>query len=156
MTLVALPPSPHTSSLQFYRIHPNTATLFPLYDAAIPAGFPSPAADYMEEEIDLNALLNPHPQSSFLVRVKGDSMIDACIPDGAWLVVDRSIKASNNRIVVAWVNGEFTVKRYVQNSSGIRLMPANDKYPPLPITEGMDFLIWGTVSKILIDTLKTN
>jgi DNA polymerase V len=143
------------TSIHFYRINPSNNTVFPLYDARIPAGFPSPAADFLEEEIDLNKLLNPHPQASFIVRVKGDSMIDACIPDGAWLVVDRSIKPANNRIVVAWLNGEFTVKRYICNSSGVRLMPANDKYPPMPITEGMDFLIWGTVSKILIDTLKS-
>jgi DNA polymerase V len=126
------------TSIHFYRINPSNHTVFPLYDARIPAGFPSPAADFLEEEIDLNKLLNPHPQASFIVRVKGDS-----------------IKPAKNRIVVAWLNGEFTVKRYICNSSGVRLMPANDKYPPLPITEGMDFLIWGTVSKILIDTLKS-
>ena len=78
-------------------------------------------------------------------------MAEANIPDNALLIVDRSIKPLNNMIVIAVVNGEFTVKRFIRNSSGIRLMPANSKYPPMPITEDMDFRVWGTVTQIIIN-----
>lgn len=126
-----------------------------LYGQIVPAGFPSPASDYMEEEIDFNHLLRPRPASTFVIRVQGDSMIEANIPNNALLVVDRSIKPASNNIVVAIINSEFTVKRFIKNSSGIRLMPANPKYKPIPITEGMDFAIWGTVTQIIIDALKS-
>jgi DNA polymerase V len=117
----------------------------------VPAGFPSPAAEYAEEEIDFNQYLRPRPLSTFVVRVIGDSMVDAHIPDKALLIVDKSLKPKNNMIVIAVVNGDFTVKKFIRNSSGIRLMPANLKYQPIPITEDMDFSIWGTVTKIIID-----
>ncbi|MBS1751897.1 MAG: translesion error-prone DNA polymerase V autoproteolytic subunit [Bacteroidetes bacterium] len=120
----------------------------------VPAGFPSPAADYMEDEIDFNHLLRPRPASTFVVRVQGDSMIEANIPSNALLIVDRSVKPVSGNIVVAVVNSEFTVKRLIKNSSGIRLMPANPKYNPIPVTEGMDFAVWGTVTQIIIDALK--
>lgn len=118
----------------------------------VPAGFPSPAADYMEESIDLEQYLRPNPVSTFIVRCKGDSMIDAHITPDCLLVVDKSLSASNNKIVVAVVNGEFVLKYFIKNSSGIRLMPANKKYNPIPITEEMDFSIWGVVTKIIINT----
>lgn len=124
------------------------------FNSNVPAGFPSPAADYMEDQIDLNKLLISHPSATFFIKVKGDSMKDAYIPDGATLIVDKSIKPQNNYIVLAVVNGEFTIKRFIRNSSGIRLMPANEKYKPIPITEGMEFSVWGTVTKIIIDPLK--
>jgi DNA polymerase V len=82
-------------------------------------------------------------------------MIEAHIPDQSLLVVDRSIKPANGNIIVAIVNGEFTVKRFIKNSSGIRLMPANPKYKPIVITEDMEFAVWGTVTKIIIDPVKS-
>lgn len=121
---------------------------------SVPAGFPSPAADYMEEEIDFNQLLRPRPASTYVIRVQGNSMIEANIPDGALLIVDKSIKPSNNQIIVAVIDGEFTVKRLVRNNTGIHLMPANPKFKPLTITEGMDFIVWGTVTKVIIDAMK--
>jgi DNA polymerase V len=120
---------------------------FPGY---VQAGFPSPAADYLEEIIDLEHLLRHNPLSTFIVRNIGDSMIDAHIPPNSLLIVDKSVVPSNNKIVVAVVNGEFLLKYFIKNSSGIRLLPANKKYPPIPITEGMDFSIWGTVTKIIL------
>ena len=132
----------------------NTRKLILSYfDAGVSAGFPSPAADYMQEEIDLNTYLKPHPSSTFLIRVKGESMIDAFIPDGALLVIDRSITPSSNMIVLAVLDGELVLKRFVKNSSGIRLMPANLRYPPIPITDGMDFRVWGVVTQIIINGL---
>lgn len=117
----------------------------------VPAGFPSPAADYLEEEIDFNQYLKPRPNATFVIRVKGDSMIDAHIPDNALLIVDKSLKPSNNSIIIAVVDNEFTVKRLIKNSSGIRLMPANNKYKPIQITEDTDFRVWGVVTQIIID-----
>lgn len=118
---------------------------------SVPAGFPSPAADYLEEEIDFNQYLKPRPNATFVIRVKGDSMIDAHIPDNALLIVDKSLKPSNNSIIIAVVDNEFTVKRLIKNSSGIRLMPANNKYKPIQITEDTDFRVWGVVTQIIID-----
>lgn len=118
---------------------------------AVQAGFPSPAADYIENDIDLAAHLVSKPLSTYLVRVVGNSMIDAHIPPDALLVVDKSLTPKNNQIIVASIDGEFTVKRFIKNSSGIRLMPANKAFLPIPITEFMDFKVWGTVTRIIID-----
>lgn len=115
------------------------------------AGFPSPAADYMEEEIDFNQYLKPRPNATFVIRVKGDSMIDAHIINDSLLIVDRSLKPTNGSIIIAIVDNEFTVKRLIKNSSGIRLMPENKKYKPIPITEDMDFGVWGVVTQIITD-----
>lgn len=141
--------------LSIYKISDSGCVTLQLYDTAVKAGFPSPAMDYMEEEIDFNQLLRPRPSSTFVVRVDGHSMVDAHIPDQALLVVDRSIKPASGNIIVAIVNGEFTVKRFIKNSSGIRLMPANPKYQPIVISEGMEFAVWGTVTKIIIDPVKS-
>lgn len=143
-----------TTPLTFYRIINADIPTIASYLQQIPAGFPSPAADFIQEDIDLTSLLMPHPSSTYVFRVQGDSMIEAFIPNNSLLVVDRSIKPVNNRIVVAAVNGEFTIKRFIKNSSGIRLMPANPKYKPMPITEDMDFIVWGTVTRIITNAFE--
>ncbi len=130
----------------------NTGPVLMRYaGAAVTAGFPSPAADYMEEEIDFNLYLKPRPHASFVIRVKGDSMVEAHIPDDALLIVDRSLKPASNSIIIAIVDNEFTVKRLIKNSSGICLVPANNKYKPIPITEDTDFRVWGVVTQIIIN-----
>ena len=139
---------------KIYSISSQDTPIMAIYAQSVPAVFPSPAADYMEEEIDFNHLLRPRPSSTYVIRVQGDSMIEANIPNDALLVVDRSIKPASGNIVVAIIDSEFTVKRFIKNSSGIRLMPANPKFKPIPITEEMDFAIWGTVTKIIIDAFK--
>jgi len=125
----------------------------PFFDSTVSAGFPSPAADYMQEEIDLNQYLRPRPMASFIIRVKGDSMKDAYIPDGSLLIVDRSVKPASNKIVLAVLNGELVLKRLVKSNAGISLMPANSKYAPIQITDDMDFRVWGTVTQIIINAL---
>ena len=137
--------------ITLYRVCDDDSPILARYNQVVPAGFPSPAADYMEEEINFNTYLMPRPSSTFVMRVQGDSMVDAHIPDNALIVVDRSIKPASNMIVVAVINGEITVKRFIQNSSGVRLMPANPKYQPIPVNEDMDFRIWGTVTKVILD-----
>lgn len=128
--------------------------IVPYINNQVEAGFPSPAADYIQEDIDLAKYLVPKPLSTVIVKVIGDSMIDAFIPPDCLLVVDRSIKPANNHIVIAVLNGEYTVKRLIKNKSSIVLMPANKKYPSITIAEEMDFRIWGVVTRIIIDPYK--
>lgn len=117
----------------------------------IPAGYPSPADGYMEEPINLNDHIVEHPAATFYVRAEGDSMIGANIPPNALLVVDRSLKAKNGSIVVAVVNGEFTVKRLEKGLNRMRLLPENPKFRPIEITGEMQCEVWGVVKAIVID-----
>jgi len=121
------------------------------YDFKVPAGFPSPALDYMQERIDLNKELVPHPLSTFIVESEGLSMINAFIPPKAKLIVDRSLNPKNGDIVLAALNGEFTVKFLKKNMHKCWLCPANSKFPDIEITEEMDMQIFGVVTTILID-----
>ena len=81
-------------------------------------------------------------------------MINAHIPPNAILIVDKAVKPKNNSIVIAVLNGEFTVKFFLQNQEACMLVPANEKYKPIKITEGMDFTVWGVVTAVIIQTLK--
>lgn len=118
------------------------------------AGFPSPANDYLEPDLDYNAYFKKNPSSTFSFRVDGESMVDAFIPDNSIIVVDRSIKPVNNSIVVATLNGELVVKHMVNSGDGIFLLPANEKFPSVKVEPHMDFTIWGTVTHVIIDILK--
>jgi DNA polymerase V len=112
----------------------------------VPAGFPSPAEDYVEGRIDLNRDLIKHPLSTFYIRVSGDSMVGAGILPGALLVVDRAVEAHDGHVVVARINDELCVKRLSLSDEGqIWLLSENELYPPIEITEGMDFEVWGRV-----------
>jgi DNA polymerase V len=121
------------------------------YETALSAGFPSPALDYMEERIDLSRELIDHPLSTFIVECTGDSMMGAFIPPKARLLVDRSLTAENGNIVVAVLNGEFTVKFLRKNDHWCWLVPANSKYPEIKISEEMEMQIWGVVTYIITD-----
>jgi len=118
----------------------------PLIMCRVPAGFPSPAEDYVEGRIDLNRDLIKHPLSTFYIRVSGDSMVGAGIMPGALLVVDRAVEAHDGHVVVARIGDELCVKRLSLCDEGrIRLLSENEQYPPIEITEGMDFEVWGRV-----------
>jgi DNA polymerase V len=118
----------------------------PLIMCRVPAGFPSPAEDYVEGRIDLNRDLIKHPLSTFYIRVSGDSMVGAGILPGALLVVDRAVEAHDGHVVVARIGDELCVKRLSLSDEGsIRLLSENETYPPIEITEGMDFEVWGRV-----------
>jgi DNA polymerase V len=123
----------------------------PYFDLSVPAGFPSPAEDYREEVINLNDHLIQHPVSTFYVKCTGYSMIEAFIPPTAHLLVDRSLKPKNGDIVLAYVNGGFTVKYLQINERKSRLLPANKKFQPIEIEDGTDCQIWGVVTRIIID-----
>ncbi|WP_235921038.1 LexA family protein [Foetidibacter luteolus] len=121
----------------------------PLLDIGVPAGFPSPAADYVENRINVNDFLIKHPESTFIIRCTGDSMINAFIPPQAYLIVDKSLTAKNGDIVLAVVNGEFTVKYLVKNDHKCWLRAANSKFKDLEITPEMNMSVWGVVTSII-------
>lgn len=133
--------------MQVFQFSNKTSCPLPLFISKVQAGFPSPAEDYADIDLDLNKHLVKHPASTFFVRVEGDSMIDAGIKDGSLLVVDKSLKPTNNKIVVAVVDGEFTVKRLKITGNGFLLVPENKKFSPIKITENS--YIWGVVTSII-------
>lgn len=119
----------------------------PLFLSQVAAGFPSPADDHIEQRLDLNQYMIQHAAATYFVRVKGDSMIDAGIRDNDVLVVDRSVTARVGSIVVAVVNGEFTVKTLGRTKTGQPLLaPANSKYATIELKDGMSFEVWGVVT----------
>lgn len=120
----------------------------------VPAGFPSPALDYAEERIDLTKTLIENPLSTFLVRSTGDSMLNAFIPPNALLIVDRSLEAVNGDIVLAVLEGEFTVKYLKKNDFKCWLVPANRHYPDIEITPETEMKVWGVVTYIITDAKK--
>ena len=126
----------------------------PLIEFKIPAGFPSPAMDYMEERIDLAKHLAPHPLSTFYCYSEGDSMVDAFIAPGSILVIDKSISAKSGDIVVAYINGGYTVKYLLLKNGKYFLVPANKSknYEVIEIVEEMNMVIWGVVTNVVINT----
>ncbi|MFW5487163.1 MAG: LexA family protein [Desulfovibrio sp.] len=117
----------------------------PLFLCPVPAGFPSPADDYIEKNLDLNTYLVRNRAATFFIRVSGESMLDAGIQDGDILVVDRSAGAATGCIVVAVLDGELTVKYLRKKNGRVTLVPANDRYPEMEIFPEQDFYVWGTV-----------
>ena len=117
----------------------------PYYDTKVQAGFPSPAEDHLEQRLDLNTLVIDNPSATFFVRVAGESMRGIGITDGDILVVDRSVENWENRIVVAVIDSEFTIKRFTKRNETVVLEAENPDYPPIKITEEMDFSVWGVV-----------
>jgi len=120
-----------------------------LFDARVPAGFPSPATDYEEDKLDLNEHLIKHPVATFFVRAIGDSMVGAGIHCGDLLVVDRSLEARDRSVVIAVVNGELTVKRIRIRKKKVTLEPENESYPAQEINENMEFEVWGVVTSVI-------
>ena len=111
----------------------------------ISAGFPSPAGDYVEDGLDLNNYLVQSKSATLIFTVRGESMIVAGIHDGDKVVVDRALKAKHNDIVVAVVDGEYTIKRLYKYRGRIELRPENPDYQPIMFTEGNELQIWGVV-----------
>jgi DNA polymerase V len=120
-----------------------------LFLVPVSAGFPSPADDYLEDKLDLNQHLIKHEAATFFVKVRGDSMIGAGIHSGDLLIVDRALEPTDNSVVIAVVNSELTVKRMFKRQGHLMLVPDNGNYQPLPITECMDFEIWGVVTHVI-------
>ncbi len=119
----------------------------PLVTANVPAGFPSPADDYLEQPLDFNELLIDNLAATFAVRVGGDSMIGAGIFANDIAIVNRAKTPADRSVVLALVDGGFTIKRYRRRGNRIWLQAENASYPDIPITEGMSFEVWGVVTK---------
>lgn len=121
----------------------------PLFFSPVPAGFPGVAEERIESTLDLNEYCIKHPAATFYVKSSGLSMIGVGIGDDDILVVDRSLEPRNNSIVIAVVNGEFTVKRILKRKGQVSLMPENPLYSPIVITEEIDFEVWGVVTHVI-------
>ena len=132
-----------------YKPDRSTKHLQPIFMAKVPAGFPSPAADYEEDKLDLNKHLIKNPAATFFVRVAGDSMLKAGIHDGDLLVVDRSIEPKDKNVVIAVVNGELTVKRIRIRKNKLTLEAENENYQNQEIGEEMEFEVWGVVTNVI-------
>tara|TARA_B100000945_G_C20173291_1_gene498802 strand:- start:92 stop:526 length:435 start_codon:yes stop_codon:yes gene_type:complete len=117
-----------------------------LHLTSIEAGFPSPADDHLDVALDLNEYLIKHPSSTFYIYVKGDSMINNGIYNGDIIIVDRSLTPKTKDIVVAVIDGEFTVKKMYKKNNTIYLNPGNKNYKSIYIDSDMDFQIWGVVT----------
>jgi DNA polymerase V len=120
-------------------------TPFPLFFPAVPAGFPSPAEKESEEPLDIHEYLIRNPETTFFVRVEGESMKEAGILPGDILVVDRSLTPRNHSIVVVALNGELLVKRWEERKEGVYLSPAHPDRPAIRVTPEMDLYVWGVV-----------
>lgn len=143
---IRLPESLIESVMKFVE---NKGFQFPLYGSKVPAGFPSPADDYIEKQLDLNEHLIKHPSATFFVRVSGNSMINAGIHENDILVVDRSITPVTGKIVVAAIDGQLTVKRLHKTNEKLFLMPENQEFEPIEVREGSEVYIWGVVTNVI-------
>lgn len=121
----------------------------PLFNHTIRAGFPSPADDYVADTLDLNEHLMPRKEATFLVKVSGDSMIGAGIHHRDILVVDRSITPVNGKVVIAVLDGQFTVKTLEKKRGKIRLLPANPDFEPIEMKDEQELQIWGVVTNVI-------
>jgi DNA polymerase V len=142
-------PNCDASIAEIYGFDQKRKIIRPLFMCGISAGFPSPADDYIERLLDLNELLIKNPPATFFVKVAGDSMTGVGINDGDILIVDRSIEATNRKIVIAAVNGELTVKRLVKKNTSYSLVAENPNYESLEVNEESQCEIWGVVTSVI-------
>ena len=119
------------------------------YKEAVECGFPSPARDFTEGTIDLNEELIPRPNSTFIVRARGDSMIGSGIYPGDLLIVDRSLSPRNGSIIIAVLDGELSVKGLKLNNDQVTLSSSNPNYSDVIVSEEMDFTIWGVCTNVV-------
>ena len=136
-------------SLKIYYPKTGISSEIPLAESTVHAGFPSPADDFLEGSLDLNSLVVKHPEATFFARVEGDSMKDEGITEGDMLVVDKAVEPYDGCLAVAYIDGEFTLKRVRIEPDRILLVPANPKYPVIEIAAGQDFTVWGVVKWII-------
>ena len=135
--------------ISFLKIDSEELKDLPIYENAVQCGFPSPADDFLDLDINLNDYLVKHKSATFCVKVNGSSMDGVGIHSGDVLIVDRAESVKNNSIVLAVIDNEFTVKSIKKNAGKLYLNPANDNYKPIEITEDMNFHIWGVVTFVI-------
>ena len=122
-----------------WQCEARVAQTVPLVGSEVRAGFPSPAEDYVERPLDFNELLIANPAATFAVRVAGDSMSGDGILPGDIAVVDRSVQAANDRVILALLDGEFTLKRYKRRGGRVWLEASNPAYKPIPVSDVTEF-----------------
>lgn len=130
------------------KINIDPATI-PCYSSRVSAGFPSPADDTIESNLDLNKLLIKHESTTFFMQVKGDAMKDAGIWSGDVLVVDRSLSPKHGRVVIATIGEELLIRRLYKLRNKVLLMPENKEYEPLEISKEIDSIVWGVVNFVI-------
>jgi DNA polymerase V len=137
-----------SSRLEFIgtTANPSPREGLPLYLSPIEAGFPSPADDHLYRRLDLHEHLVRNRLSTFFLRAHGDSMTGAGIHDGDLLIVDRAEAAGHNKVVIAALDGELTVKRLLRRNGRVLLAPENPAYPEIDITEHEHVHVWGVVT----------
>jgi DNA polymerase V len=138
-----------SGTLEFFSVSTEEALDLPMTEAGIHAGFPSPAEDFTDISIDLNRELIRNPSATFYARVKGNSMLDAGIHDGDLIIIDKSMEPADGKIAVCFIDGEFTIKRIKVERDCCWLMPANEEFSPIRVTEENDFLVWGIVIHVI-------
>ena len=143
------PPLPASSISGIYRFEKKKTVVRPLFLSGVSSGFPSPADDYIDRQLDLNEYLIANPAATFFVRVAGDSMIGVGINDDDILIVDRSVEPVSGKIVIAVLDGELTVKKLVKTEESCRLVSENPNYPDILIKKGMELEIWGVVTSAI-------
>lgn len=140
----------HTSTtLDIYSSNTASPLSLPYVESGISAGFPSPADDFLDLSLDLNKELIKNKSSTFYGRVKGESMKDVGINNGDLLIIDKSLEATNGKIAVCYIDGEFTVKRIKIEKNVCWLVAENEDYAPIKVTAQNDFLIWGIVIHVI-------
>ena len=144
-----LKPIKTTDELAFYTLETENLDNITLFEGSVPAGFPSPADDAMDLDLNLHDHLVRNPADTFCVKAIGESMKDAGIKSGDVMLVDRAIEPQNRSIVLAVIDSEFTVKRVNVSDDKLYLMPENENFTPIEITEEMDFKVWGVVTYVI-------
>ncbi len=136
-------------ALELYSVERSENQEFILVEEGVSAGFPSPAEDFRQPRISLDRELIDNVEATFFARVRGDSMINAGLSNGDLLVVDKSKEAQHGKIAVCFIDGEFTVKRLDVQKNCVYLMPENDNYKPIKVTEDNELIIWGIVTYVI-------
>lgn len=152
---------PHLNSSKVLReigpiilVTPSTHISIPLAIEKVAAGFPSPAQDYIDRSLDMNEHLIKNEEATFIVRVASLSMLNAGIDVDDELIVDRSLDAKHNDIVIALIDNDFTVKRLMMDETGKWLKAENPEYKNIYLSDGQELIIWGVVTYILKNTRK--
>lgn len=139
-----------TKAIRVYPFDETAECLeIPFAADSISAGFPSPATDYIESRIDLNIELIKNPSATFFAKVSGLSMQGAGIDENDILIIDKSLPVKNGCIAVCCLDGEFTLKRVVFKKNAVWLVPENDSFKPIIVTEDNELIIWGVVTYII-------
>jgi len=133
--------------MKIFALNKQAELKLPFLESLIPAGFPSPADDYLEMSLDLNERLIRNPSSTFFAQITGSSMINAGIHDGDLVVIDKSLQPKDDSVLVCIIDGEFTLKRFkkIDNESAY-LIPDNPDYEPIKVSKHNNFMIWGVVT----------